>query len=334
MYPLDLESVIENKECLTKSILFFSCISFEDRCKTAAYSVYDSLSPDVIWRFFQLTDNGSHYEKECLDKQDRIASEIVDYIGINKGDIPNYKLFGFQPWEQMIKYFRTTIAENPEINTVMLDVTTIPKSCYFRFLKWLLEDGLEEKDLLLCYTKPREYGNNELETEPHSPEPLIGDFKYLNDVLWVPSLGFKPTFTKKIWEKVREMDTATEFKIIPLIGFPAYRPDYYDKCLIMHVKKEDAELNESLQNPLLAAADDPFDVYNQIIELVRNNMHKEIILSPLGPKPMAIGLALASILENIPVYSIQAKTYHPEYSVGEGPTSVYWIKRDGEYTFL
>jgi hypothetical protein len=333
MYPIDFESLLEKKEYLKKKILFFSCISFEERCQTAARLISDAINSDVVWGFFKLIDNGSFYEKECSDMQNEITNEISKSIKINRDNIPEYNLFDSQPWEDLIFYFQEIIEENPNINTIIVDVTTIPKVCYFPFLKWLIDRGLADRDLILCYTKPLEYGASEMESEPSSPGLLIGEFKSGKDIIWIPSLGFKSTFTKTILEKVREIDREVEKKIMPMIGFPAYRPDYYDKVLVLHVKEGDPELTESLKNPILAAADDPFDVYYKIMEIVDNYDDKDIILSPVGPKPMAIGLALAAIQRNLPVYAIQPRTYHPDYSVGQGSCSAFWIKRNGEYTF-
>jgi len=172
-----------------------------------------------------------------------------------------------------------------------------------------------------------------MESDPTTPSILIGDIEKGKDILWIPLLGFKSTFTKTILEKLREIDREAEIKIIPMIGFPTHRPDYFDKCLLLHVKEEDSQLTESLKNPILAGTDDPFDVYDKIIEIAKDNKDKNIILSPLGPKSMAIGFVLAAIKLNLPVFSIQPRTYHPDYSIGEGTTSAYWIKRDGAYTF-
>lgn len=333
MYPIELESLLKNMEYVRKPILFFSCLSFEQRCKTASIKMHELLNSNILWKFFRLKDNGSYYEKDCLSLQNDIVSEIRELFSIENQDIPEYDLFDAQPWEEIISYYEKTIKDNPNIETVIIDITTIPKICYFKFLKWLLQEGLENRDLIICYTKPEEYGDSKLESDPIKPSLLIGNLERGKDILWIPSLGFKSAFTKIILENIRESDREVEKKIMPMIGFPAYRPDYFDKVLILHVKEGDKELKKSLENPILATADNPFDVYAQLIKIINNNRGKNIILSPLGPKPMSIGLALVAIRENLPVLTIQARTYHPDYSKGESLTTCYWIKRDGDYTF-
>jgi len=339
MYPINLGELLNKSECIKKPILFFSCISFEARSETAAKKVFNALDEeDVIWKFFLLIDNGSSYEKDCCIKQNEVKASIMDLLNIGEDHFKEYDLFESTPWEYIISYYTDIIDKHPEIKTIVLDLTTIPKRCYFRFLKWLLDEGLGERDFIICYTKPQEYGSNEMESNPTNPETLIGNFKKYDEILWIPLLGFKSEFTRKIMENIREMNLNSEMKIIPMIGFPSYRPDYFDKCLVSHAKIESAEimgaeLTEALKKPILAVADDPFDTYRRIMNTIENYEDKEIILSPLGPKPMALGMALAAIKANLPVYSIQARSYHPKYSIGEGESSAYWIKRDGEYTY-
>lgn len=331
MYPIEFESLLNERDCLRKPILLFSCISFEERCKTSVRKIFELFNSDIIWGLFRLRDNGSHYEKECLKIQNKITKEIKRMIKIN--DIPEYDLFDSRPWEEIISYFKEIIQKNPDIETVIIDITTIPKVCYFPFLKWLIFEGLETRDLIICYTKPQEYGNSGLESDPINLNLLMGNYNKKKDILWIPLLGFNSAFTKTILEKLREMNREGDLEIIPMIGFPVHRPDYFDKCLLLHVKEGDPLLTKSLKKPILAGSDNPFDVYNKVMEIVKNNNDKEIILSPLGPKSMAIGFALASIKLDLPVFSIQPRTYDPKYSIGEGSTSAYWIKRDGEYTF-
>ena len=81
------------------------------------------------------------------------------------------------------------------------------------------------------------------------------------------------------------------------------------------------------------AADDPFAVYNIIKELSNLYQEDQIILSPIGSKPTSLGLTLAGIILNHPIFSIQAKTYHPEYSRGISKIMSYWIFMNGEFTF-
>lgn len=338
MYPIELESMLDEKnECLKKPILFFSCIGFEERCKTAARRIFSSMSSsnnlDIIWGFFEFIYNGSYYEKECFLKKNRISDEIMELIHDSRHVIPKFKLFDSQPWEDMIFYFKEIITENQRIETVIFDITTVPEVCYIPFLKWLIVKGLGSRDLIICYTKPNVYGGSKMQSDPTTPSLLIGDIEKGRDILWIPLLGFKSTFTKTILEKLREMDRGVEIKIIPMIGVSSNRPDYFKEYLILHAKEEDIQLIESLKNPILAREDDPFDVYDKIMEIAKNFHNKNIILSPLGPKSMAIGFALAAIKLNLPIFSIQPRTYHPDYSIGEGTTSVYWIKRDGAYTF-
>lgn len=177
--------------------------------------------------------------------------------------------------------------------------------------------------------------------EPTDPQTLIGTYRRKHDILWIPSLGFKSEFTEMIWDMIKKIKTPAEVSrkvIMPVLAFPAYRPDYYDKSLLKHAKtfKGDELILSSLKgsNKIFTSADDPFEIYQKLKRIYDNNRSKEIILSPGGPKPIALGIALFAIQYDLPVMSVQAKTYHPNYSKGAGETKGYWIIRNNECTYF
>jgi hypothetical protein len=51
--------------------------------------------------------------------------------------------------------------------------------------------------------------------------------------------------------------------------------------------------------------------------------------TPLGPKPMSLGMLLAGLEEPITIYLTQARTYNPEYSIGIGATHGYLLRLNG-----
>ncbi len=208
-------------------------------------------------------------------------------------------------------------------------------------MKWTLDDKNSKyfNNLLICYTKPSEYLPERLELEPQRPETLIGHYKRNRDIIWIPSLGFKSDFTEIVWDFIKIIKSPTSSlkkEIKPILGFPAYRPDFYDKSLINHAitfEKNPDFIKSLKEKKIFTSADDPFQIYQMLKEIYSNNSNKEIILTPLGPKPVALGLTLFAIIYNLPLVSVQAKTYHPEYSKGSGNTDCYWIKRNKEFTF-
>lgn len=336
MFPLDFNELIAENSLLSP-ILLMSCISFEERCKAIPILLSDSEYENILWNFFEIIDNESTYRVECKELQETNIEELRTKLNIIE-QIPSYNIFDSNLIEDIIENFVTIMDENEDIKTIILDISTMPKICYIPFLKWLFIENdreyIKERDFIISYTKPMEYGSGEIESEPLNPDALINFIDENKKAIWVPSLGFKSEFTKKLWENLNILEI--EIDVIPIMSFPTYRPDYYDRSLILHVKtfESDKDFKKILKDKTIhCAADDPFAVYNIIKELSKLNPEDQIILSPIGSKPTSLGLALAGIILNHPIFSIQAKTYHPEYSRGINKIMCYWIFMNGEFTF-
>lgn len=342
MFPLNFKEFLSNlSKSQMRSILFFSCISFEPRCikSTRILNKYKNVL-DIRWVFFQIKDNGSYYEKECLKKQKK-NKNIIKRILDKKIKIPLFDMFNSTKTaeENIISLFKNELKKNQDIQFIIIDITTFPKKIYIPFIKWILEEKSDEYDILISYTKPKEYYSEELEMEPMKPETLIGTYRRINDLIWIPSLGFKSEFTKKIWEVIKNIKTPSEItkkEINPILAFPAYRQDFYDKSLLKHAKAFDKNelFLHSLKNKVIfTSADDPFEIYQKLKKFYTSYNDKEIILSPGGPKPISLGMTLFAIQYDLPVISVQAKTYHPEYSKGAGDINIYWLIRNSKYTY-
>lgn len=338
MYPIEFQFFLQNLCQVKKDILFINCISFEERSLKGSIDLSNILKDSIYWFFFEIIDNGSRYEKKCTEIQSKHSMKLINHLGLNK-DIPKFNLFDQKPEENLIKCIKQILLSLNSISTIIIDISCIPKTIYFPFLFWLINNFNEKKDILILYTKPGDYENINLEEEIRDTKTLLGIYKKSDYIIWIPCLGFIPEYTESNWEYIKRFSKDNpniKFQIIPFLGFPAFRPDYYDKSLLIHAKYFDQKLdfyNELLSHRRFAKADDPYDIYYKIQEIYNNYSNKNIILSPIGPKPMAIGMALASIRFNLPVVSTQAKSYNPNYSIGMGNTVVFWISRNGKYTF-
>lgn len=342
MYPLEFNQILSSvSNSDKKRILFISCISFEPRCKTSSRIINQYKEKlNIQWEYFQIIDNGSFFEKECVIKQELHEKQISKIINM-KFNSHKYNLVDpIKPaYEQLIKLVSEKLQEPSDIDMIIIDFTTIPKIVYLPFFKWIIEKNLDNVDILVCYTKPVEYLSGDLEMEPTEAKRIIGDFKKNKDIVWIPALGFNSEFTSIIWNKILDIpllpDHATK-KILPILAFPAYRPDFYDMSLIKHAKTFKSNkffLNGLKDNIIFTSADDPFEIYDRLQMFYKYNKEKEIILSPGGPKPISLGLAMFAIKHNLPVLSVQAKTYHPEFSTGEGEIIGYWIIRNNEFCY-
>jgi hypothetical protein len=152
-------------------------------------------------------------------------------------------------------------------------------------------------------------------------------------IVWIPSLGFKPRFTFKLWQNINSL----KIEIIkPIIGFPAFGPDYYDRALIEHAKSfenNDQMFTKGLKYPMYSPSNNPFQTYSSLKNQKDTFIDYSIVFSPLGPKPICLGMVLTAILKGISIYFLQAKSYYPDYSFGESTTWSYWIRNKSEYTF-
>lgn len=84
---------------------------------------------------------------------------------------------------------------------------------------------------------------------------------------------------------------------------------------------------------IYAAASDPFETKNEITRLIDSTKGVQWIGSPLGAKPMGLGMLLASVERKITIVTCQVRTYHPKYSDGTGNIWAYIIKSGGSKCF-
>ena len=82
-----------------------------------------------------------------------------------------------------------------------------------------------------------------------------------------------------------------------------------------------------------ASATDPFHTCDVVLRLARSLGGIHCIGSPLGPKPMTLGMILAALEHDITLVVSQARTYNPKYSVGSGRTYAYPLVQGGCRTY-
>ncbi|MBD3349898.1 MAG: hypothetical protein GF364_00250 [Candidatus Lokiarchaeota archaeon] len=335
MYPIEDEDVF--KIALGSSILFFSCLSFEERCVKLPRLISENFDGDIIWSLFFLIDNLSSQKEECRNIQYKIGSNLLEELNIQL-NIPEYDLHNPSVINYLVDTFSEVLKKESEIDSIIVDISTTPKKIFIPFIKWLLDEELnllQNKNLFITYTKPEQYGRSEMESEPLIPEILINNLKNKEHILWAVFLGFKATFLQLIWEFINNMKM--KMKIIPYIGFPSFRPDFLDRSLVLHAKalETNEELYQALKrNTEYCPTDDPYAVFHIIRDLVEKNEDKEIILTALGAKPITLGVTLAAIEYDLPIIHIQPKTYHKDYSKGFKKSHFYWIYKRNELTYI
>lgn len=319
--------------------IFLGCISFEDRCKTAAQRISAILTETIPIKFFEIEDDECTYpvwKEECKSKIKKNWVElkiILSKKGITLNDWPDTYKMSSRP-EEILKLkfdIRAFKKENSPAGgkiKCVFDLSCIPSYFAYQLLKDLVEDDSID-DLIVLYTKPRKYPpkNEVLKTSPFdkTKPDFLPSFNISNirkgKVKWIVGLGFDYDSIKNA-QRIKESNLNID-KTHLIIPFPPYKPEYLYRAL-----NENKDLLDRNQDFLYVPADNPFRAFHVITGIAKNS--EEFILSSFGPKPIGLGFCMAAIKLNIPILHVQATNYNPNYSTGEGSTLVYWVKYGGK----
>lgn len=215
---------------------------------------------------------------------------------------------------------------------ILLDISAFIKPYFFRLLKkMLIFEGYEK--IFIAYTEPKYYKKNKSDSynfgEGTKKIAEIPGFGYHENVskkrLLVMTLGF---------EGNRSIDTQRNLEpdsTIAINGFPSYIIDYKDQSILLN--KNFLISSESFQNMRYASASDPFETKTVLEKIYREwNENYNITVSPLGTKPMALGVALF-VLKNPDVrvvFSFPGEYNELGSSEDYGKTWLYKIDNDFE----
>jgi hypothetical protein len=133
--------------------------------------------------------------------------------------------------------------------------------------------------------------------------------------LWVPQLSHrKRTATRLIYQHLTER--APLLDVCPLIPFPSNNPRRGDELAIEYIDELEVAWAVDERNLIAVAEEDPLDVYRLLLrlddtrrEVFRAIGSSEIVLSPIGPKAMALGCLLAAIERDMPVVYVETLRY-------------------------
>jgi hypothetical protein len=211
----------------------------------------------------------------------------------------------------------------------------MPRVCYLPIIHAALKDPRIET-LLITYTQPKEYKLGALTSEPVDAIviPPFGSLPRRTGqrpkIAWVPILGFEPCFATKISESLAEYDWRG--RVFPLIGYPAYEPTFFERTLNDSVRVVlDSAKGSGLQDQFTySKAADPFETRDTILRLMANSASDVHWMgSPMGSKPMALGMLLAASEASMTIIIARPRSYHPEYSSGSALQHVYPLKING-----
>lgn len=211
--------------------------------------------------------------------------------------------------------------------TLILDITCLPKRFFCFILKRILLFEPFE-NVVVTYTQPgvNGYTAHHLAEDPMTCENLPGFAAApppRGDTL-VVAVGFESLSIRSLLEVYR--DKTKDARII--LSFPAD---------VVTIRREWSTLAEMTSGDYRSIGIDSLEVIaawdvEAVYEaLVRWNDDSEngLTLAPFGPKPHSLGMALFAMKHDCGLYYTQPKSYHPEYSNGQGTSWGYVVKWAG-----
>lgn len=182
---------------------------------------------------------------------------------------------------------------------VAVDISSFTRPYCFALLKYL-QDFCHLERVDVFYTEPMSYvipkglirsykksvGPLSVVEVPGFPGRATGRAK--NGL--IVTLGFDGDLSAFISDEV------TPAFIVIVNGFPAYSPKFKDISLINNERLLNYAGGQN--NISYCRANNPFDLFNLLIKLQRDNSDAFFNIAPLGPKPMALGACMFALAES------------------------------------
>ena len=179
---------------------------------------------------------------------------------------------------------------------IAIDISCFTKPYFFALIKYLNEKR-NISDVTIFYTEPLTYlfspgqylsyrsgfGPLSVNEIPGFPGKAVGK---TNKVLIV-LMGFDGDLSSFVFDEV------SPHELIAINGFPAYSPKYKD---ISFINNERIISNTGLDvETQYVTANNPFETFNILENIIKDREDSFITIAPLGPKPMALGACLLAI---------------------------------------
>lgn len=347
MFPRPIASIFGN---LLKhnSFALLASTSFEERCLGFVRESEGATCRPSVVSVVGFSNKLNKYAVQCDAKSAEYESELRNLYGA--ADWHQIDLAGAAPWEQArdvaLGFVELLKASGADIGVI--DITTMPRICYYALLGTLL--GQEHPaSLIVVYSEPVGYGESLLgdhasaEGVPPFDRSLDIDLdprvaKPKPDVAWIPILGFGAIAPQKVFESIGTSYDLGD-RVYPIVGHPAYDPMFYERVIkdtARDVLSNLIKARESLPDHLrFAAAWDPFETREVICELMdSHDPAVHWVGSPMGPKPMALGMLLAAAeRRNLGIVVCRARSYSPDFSHGVKRCHAYLLRLNGSRAY-
>jgi hypothetical protein len=223
---------------------------------------------------------------------------------------------------------------NPESHqSVILDITTLPKRFFLFALKQLLNSPAI-KNLVVTYARALEYPEAAL-CEDALPPAAFQAFGRVSSISEKPRMvvgvGYMPLSVEDLVAQAKLAKLDFIFPFPP--ASPAFRRNWDLLAMLM---PQDFPHNTEIHR---VHGMDAFEVYERVRAW---GSTRALDLVPLGPKPHALGMALAHMRldGNAEIMYSQPQSYNPNYSKGiargehgEPHIYAYCLKKDGRQLF-
>tara|TARA_R110000782_G_scaffold237188_1_gene323520 strand:- start:258609 stop:259574 length:966 start_codon:yes stop_codon:yes gene_type:complete len=262
---------------------FFVGPCVDDRSK----KVYEEFKPNMSGKLISISyniENEKFLLEEVQELQEKLDTDRIDAEGCN-----------------LLPDFITQI-ENLDINNkvILLDATSLMHPLLFYFIK-VLRQYFTPKNLFICYTEPKKYKQKDNSfinqsfdlTEKFCDRSSLPGFLTLSrnkkNRLLVAIMGFEGNRFSKTFEEVNP----TVRKTMAIVGFPSFHPSW--QYYVYSQNREVLEQSKAYLSIYRASAFEPFEVYNILDAIKKNNPDNDIIVAPLGTKPHSIGACMFCI---------------------------------------
>lgn len=295
------------------------CISFEDRC-CGLQNILTSGSHDVQSTLYTYINPPNTPQADSQLEKLRKNKYSLFAGGVTPADIRTYNLLS------PVETFLTDCSEFVKTSNgnILLDITCFPKRFFFPMIKQLVRE-VQVKNLIVTYTKPSGYTDNDLSGDPsewaHIPTFIAEDFEKKAEVA-VIGVGFVPLGLSQLL-----VDEFQDAEVRLLFPYPPGPPNFQRNWeFVRQIEDSLPSLNPSDMRRVHTL--DMSDAFDQIDKLT-NGGELSALLAPYGPKPISVAMALHATKYDAPVYYTQPNYYAHDYSFGIKETYGYWLKFDG-----
>jgi len=271
----------DNLPCYISHVdLFISAISWEERFARGWTRLNEKkvkVNKKIIFYFNGVLDHRGNPEKDekefdalfCVTGSDlRLRANLYDEI-------------------EGLLYFKDYIEKNVSTTkniNIVTDISVMVKPYIFLLLKHL--SSLNVERLYFLYTEPVTYNILTRGTMVAKDVPGYSGAKDMRkkDALII-LLGFEGN------RAVEVLNESNPDLTIPVNGFPSYKPEFKDRSIMEN--KELLSEDDILKSLRFAPANDPFETKRLLEDIYSQyNRRYNLIIVPLGTKPMAFGSCL------------------------------------------